>query len=93
MAKEGQAQVDKAIEGQFGKLPKPKKPHRKFNVKISDNLTIEAQEVRCGGCQRFVGYQAVAWGHASYYCHICKEFTTIEVNPEKEDIDNLSLKS
>jgi len=93
MAKDEQAQVDKAIEGQFGKLPKAKKPRRKFNVKIFGNLTIEAQEVRCPGCGRFLGYQAVAWGQAIYYCHICKEFTTIEVNPEKQDIDSLAQKS
>ena len=75
------------------KTASPKKPRRKFEVRISENLTVEAQEVRCGGCARFMGFQAVAWGHASYYCHICKEFTTIEVNPEKDDIDSLSQKS
>ena len=93
MAKEGQAQVDKAIEGQFGKLPKPKKLRKKFEIKMGDNQVVEAQEVHCIADGRFLGYQAVVWGLSAFKCPICGEFTIIEVNPDKGDIDNLPNKS
>ena len=68
------------------------KAHKKGSIIIGENQVAEAQEVHCSGCGRFLGFQAVVWGYASYKCPICKEFTTIEVNTDKGEIDKFFSK-
>ncbi|MGQ9545935.1 MAG: zinc finger domain-containing protein [Dehalococcoidia bacterium] len=46
-------------------------------------MIIPAQEIRCGGCQRFLGYQAIAWGAIKIKCPNCKRWTTLDVSPKK----------
>jgi len=45
---------------------------------------VPAQEIRCPGCQRFLGYQAIAWGVIKLKCtnSKCKQWVTLDVSPE-----------
>jgi len=45
---------------------------------------IPAQEIRCPGCKRFLGYQAIAWGAVKVKCtnSRCKQWVTIDISPE-----------
>ncbi len=45
---------------------------------------IQAQEMRCPGCGRFLGYQAILLGIIKLKCPNCKEWTTLDINPEHE---------
>ncbi|MFA5401244.1 MAG: hypothetical protein WC359_12425 [Dehalococcoidia bacterium] len=44
---------------------------------------VPAQEIRCPGCGRFLGYQAIAWGAVRIKCPNCKDWVTIDISPEK----------
>lgn len=46
---------------------------------------IPAQELRCPGCGRFLGYQAIAWGAVRIKCtnSKCKQWVTIDISPKK----------
>lgn len=48
-------------------------------------MVIPAQELRCPGCGRFIGYQAIAWGAIKVKCpnSKCKKWITLDVSPEK----------
>lgn len=47
------------------------------------NIYIPAEELRCPGCRRFLGYQAIAWGAIKLKCPNCKEWVTLDVSPKK----------
>lgn len=46
-------------------------------------MVVPAQEMRCPSCQRFLGYQAIAWGAVKIKCpnSKCKEWVTFDVSP------------
>ena len=46
-------------------------------------MVVPAQEMRCPGCGRFIGYQAIAWGVIKVKCPNCKEWLTYDVSPNK----------
>lgn len=50
--------------------------------KLGKNQIVEAQEMHCGACGRFLGYQAVLWGMVKIKCPNCKEWNTIDISPE-----------
>jgi LSD1 subclass zinc finger protein len=45
---------------------------------------IPAEELRCPGCHRFLGYTAIAWGAIKIKCPNCKKWTTIDISPKKK---------
>ena len=47
------------------------------------NVVIPAQELRCLGCKRFLGYTAIAWGAIKVKCPNCKKWTVLDVAPKK----------
>ena len=47
------------------------------------NVFVPAQEMRCPGCGRFIGYQAIAWGAVKIKCPNCKEWLVYDVSPDK----------
>ena len=47
-------------------------------VIIVPNQKVESQEIRCPGCGRFMGYQAIEKGAIRLLCSNCKEWVTIE---------------
>lgn len=55
-----------------------KDPHQKD---IVANQMVQSQEIYCPGCGRFIGYQAIVWGLVKIKCPNCKEWVTIDVNP------------
>lgn len=50
---------------------------------IVENQMLQAQEMHCPGCGRFLGYQAILWGTVRIKCPNCKEWTTIDIRPEQ----------
>lgn len=48
-----------------------------------DSYVIPAQELRCPGCRRFLGYVAIAWGAIKLKCPNCKRWTTLDISPGK----------
>jgi len=44
---------------------------------------IPAEELRCPGCKRFLGYQAIAWGAIKIKCSNskCKQWVMLDVSP------------
>ena len=52
------------------------------NKEIGTNQIVQAQEMHCVGCGRFLGYQAVVWGIVKIKCPNCKEWNTIDISPE-----------
>ena len=57
----------------------------KETLTIGPGQRVEAQEMRCPGCGRFLGFQAIIWGLVKIKCtnSKCKEWTTIDIRPEK----------
>jgi phage FluMu protein Com len=51
--------------------------------KIGLNQMCQTQQIHCGSCGRFLGYQAIMLGVVKLLCPNCKEWTTIEIVPEK----------
>jgi len=60
-------------------MPKVKDPHKKD---IADNQMVQSQEMHCGACGRFLGYQAIVWGMVKIKCPNCKEWNTLDISPE-----------
>ena len=56
-----------------------------FALDMGGKSMIPAQEIRCPGCGRFLGYQAIAWGAIRIKCtnSKCKQWVTLDVAPEK----------
>ena len=52
-------------------------------TKMTPNQMYETQEIHCAGCGRFLGLQAVVWGVVRIKCPNCKEWNTIDIQPEK----------
>jgi len=50
---------------------------------IDRSQMVATQEIHCPGCGRFLGYQAILWGVVKIKCPRCKEFTTIDIRPER----------
>lgn len=46
-------------------------------------MVIPAQEIRCPGCRRFLGYHAIAWGAIKIKCPNCKKWTILDISPKK----------
>ena len=44
---------------------------------------VQAQEMHCPHCGRFLGYQAIVWGMVKIKCSKCKEWTTINIMLEE----------
>ena len=57
---------------------------------IGQHQMVQTQQLRCANCNRFFGYQAVLLGVVKLKCGTCKSWTTIEILPEKEDLDRIS---
>lgn len=49
---------------------------------IGENQMVETQEIHCSGCGRFLGYQAIVWGHIKIKCHTCKQWNTLDIAPD-----------
>ncbi len=49
-------------------------------------MYIPAEELRCPGCGRFLGYQAIAWGAIKIKCSNsrCKQWVTLDVSPKNK---------
>lgn len=47
------------------------------------SLVVPAEEIRCPGCKRFIGYQAIAWGAVKLKCPNCKRWITLDISPKK----------
>lgn len=47
------------------------------------NMFVPAQELRCPGCRRFMGYYAIAWGAVKLKCPNCKQWTILDISPKK----------
>lgn len=56
-----------------------------FALDVGKKMMIPAQELRCPGCGRFIGYQAIAWGAIKIKCpnSKCKKWITYDVSPNK----------
>jgi len=56
-----------------------------FALDLGKKYMIPAQEIRCPGCGRFLGYQAIAWGAIEIKCtnSKCKQWITLDIAPEK----------
>ena len=56
-----------------------------FALEMGKKMMIPAQELRCPGCSRFIGYQAIAWGAIKIKCpnSKCKRWIVLDVSPEK----------
>lgn len=56
-----------------------------FALEIDKEYMIPFQEIHCPGCNRFLGYQAIAWGAIKLKCtnSKCKQWLTIDIAPKK----------
>lgn len=82
------AQTQKSSQSQ--KKTKLKKklridPAGDFALALDGKSMVPAQELRCPGCGRFLGYYAIVWGIVRVKCtnSKCKEWVTIDISPEK----------
>jgi len=52
--------------------------------KLVREQMVETQEIRCAGCGRFLGFQAIMWGVVKVKCSNskCKEWNTIDIRPD-----------
>lgn len=57
----------------------------KFALDVGNESFIPLQEIRCPGCGRFLGFQAIVWGVVKLKCDNskCKQWVTIDISPEK----------
>lgn len=55
-----------------------------FALSVDKKIMIPAREIRCPGCGRFIGYQAIAWGAIKVKCtnSKCKKWIIIDISPE-----------
>jgi len=56
-----------------------------FALDLENDQMIIAQDIRCPGCGRFLGYQAIVWGAIKLKCtnSKCKQWITIDITPKK----------
>jgi phage FluMu protein Com len=61
------------------------KAEGKFALEVDKDTMIPLQEIRCPGCGRFLGYQAIVWGVIKMKCtnSKCKKWATIDITPAK----------
>lgn len=59
-------------------------PEGDFALDIDKKTMVPAQDIRCPGCGRFLGYQAIVWGAVKIKCtnSKCKKWVTIDISPE-----------
>lgn len=52
--------------------------------RLVTNQMVQTQEIRCAGCGRFLGFQAIIWGVVKIKCtnSDCKQWNTIDVRPD-----------
>jgi len=57
----------------------------KFALDVGNEYIIPLEEIRCPGCGRFLGFQAIVWGALKIKCtnSKCKQWITLDVSPEK----------
>ena len=60
------------------------KQQEKEDQPLVTNQMVETQEIRCAGCGRFLGFQAIVWGILKIKCtnSACKQWNTIDVRPD-----------
>lgn len=68
----------------MAKKIKARDPEGDFALEVDKKTMVPAQEIHCGKCGRFLGYQAIVWGAIKLKCtnSKCKEWTTIDITPE-----------
>jgi len=56
-----------------------------FALEIDKEYMIPLQEIRCPGCGRFLGFQAIVWGAVKIKCtnSKCHQWVTLDVAPNK----------
>ena len=56
-----------------------------FALEVDKDYIIPLQEIRCPGCGRFLGYQAIVWGAIKIKCtnSKCKKWLTLDISPKK----------
>lgn len=52
-------------------------------MQISVGQQVETQQLHCIGCGRFLGFFAIVWGALKIKCPRCKEWTIIDIQPQK----------
>ncbi len=52
-------------------------------VTLGGNQMVQAQQIHCPGCGRFIGYQAIVWGMVKIKCPNCRQWITIDILKEK----------
>jgi phage FluMu protein Com len=54
-----------------------------YALEVDEKTMIPLQEIRCPGCGRFLGYQAIVWGVIKIKCDNskCKKWLTIDISP------------
>ena len=67
------------------RISKANKEAGQFALEVDDKSIIPLQEIRCPGCGRFLGYQAIVWGALKIKCtnSKCKQWLTLDISPEK----------
>lgn len=65
------------------KLSNPDKEAGDYALEVDKITMIPLQEIRCPGCGRFLGYQAIVWGAVKLKCtnSKCKKWLTIDISP------------
>lgn len=54
---------------------------------IDSNKMVATQELHCQSCGRFLCLQAILWGVIKIKCHNCKEWNTLDVQPDVEQLE------
>lgn len=52
-------------------------------VEIDNDKMIATKEIHCAHCGRFLGYQAILWGKINIKCPNCKNWTKLDISPDK----------
>lgn len=52
---------------------------------ITTNQMCQTQEMHCAACGRFLGLQAILWGVVKIKCPNCKEWNTLDINPDAKE--------
>lgn len=50
--------------------------------RMAKSQMVQTQEIRCPGCGRFLGKQAIVWGLVQLKCPNCKQWITLDVRPD-----------